>query len=362
MTSILLYVPNIFAYFRIIFVTIMIYKMPTNPLISFILTLLSGFLDSIDGDLARYLNQTTKCGLLFDLSIDRLTNVAQMFFLTRLYPRHCVLFLFVGFMEVIRDVAYWVVAYYSTLLSIFETFDITNNSNNAYKEIHDYLIINKRAASFYVIRPIHQNFIHFYIYPFIWYSSDLFYWIIYIVGFHVKNLHKYKQSNGYRGILFKNTRSSTETDNSNNNTSLNITSESLSTSDRNDVIDELILPLINESHSTTARTISIGDNSDIISFNQPKSNKQFYKTCLSDIKYILSLFEYVGKLLDDYIESYQWIKCINNRFIKFQTLSHLFGITMLIGAILKFYLSTYEFLVLFYKLILIDTKVADYNH
>ena len=140
---------------------IAIYKMPSNPVASFLFTLSSGLIDGIDGNLARHLQQTSKTGMLFDISIDRFTNLAQMFFLTCLFSKYCTAFLLVGFMELARDLVYWIFAYYSLLIKIFNQLYTSETKilNLDRKEIYEYLFLNKKPTSNSIIRP-YGSFTH----------------------------------------------------------------------------------------------------------------------------------------------------------------------------------------------------------
>ncbi len=323
-----------------------IYKMPTNPLLSFIFTLSSGILDGIDGNFARYLHQTSKVGMLFDISIDRFTNLAQMFFLTRLFPKYCTIFLFVGFMELVRDLAYWVFAYYSLLFTIFNQFSINKNDNltNFRKDIYDHLFFNKKPPSNEIIRP-HGMFIHEIIYPLIWYSSDLFYWIIYIAGFSAKTQNEHKKLASSSCSSQSSSICSSET------LEDLIISNEIGKDDPLISSDNSYLTPFNIEGESKVLLIEVYDSHVICK----KKKRSLLRKLISSAKHFIGLFEFMGKNLDDYFESNIRFKMI----IKFQMIFNLVGIYFLIGAILKFYLSTYEFLLLTYDLVLIDMKSVD---
>jgi hypothetical protein len=311
---------------------IAIYKMPSNPLVSFIFTLSSGLLDGIDGNLARYLQQTSKVGMLFDISIDRFTNLAQMFFLSCIFSKYCTAFLLVGFIELARDLVYWVFAFYSFLLTIFNQLymDQGKNSSLNRQDIYEYLFLNKKPESNPIIRP-YGMITHDVIYPLIWYSSDLFYWIILIVTFHVK-----KSQND---ILIK--------------------SQSTSCSSRSSADDSPLLTNheieINETYSKLRLIEDDKFENEMSNNNKPIFLSNHYnKNISSNLKYFIGIFEYIGKNLEDYFESN-----IRFRNIKFQKIFSLVGIYFLIMAILKFLLSSYEFFLLTYHLVIIDIKSFD---
>jgi hypothetical protein len=193
----LLNVPNIFAYIRIILCTAMIYLLPHRPILSFILTFTSGLVDMIDGRVARYFHQTSKLGLLFDLSIDRLTNLAQFFHLSRIYPKYCNVFLIAGFFEIIRDVIFWTGSSYDTMMNIFEYIH-TNRGFVAFQNLKqdiDQIVLFNKKPRYYDQLNSNGVLVQDYLVPCIWYGSDLFYWIIYIDGFY-----KLQQSNKQRAV------------------------------------------------------------------------------------------------------------------------------------------------------------------
>ena len=333
MHPIFLFIPNIFAYLRIILMIIAIYKMPSNPSVSFVLTLTSGLLDGIDGDLARYLQQTSKVGMLFDISIDRFTNLAQMFFLSCIFSKYCTAFLLVGFMELARDLVYWVFAFYSLLLTIFNQLYMNQNENLTLNrtDIYEYLFLNKKPESNPIIRP-YGKFTHDIIYPLIWYSSDLFYWIIFIAAIQAKN----------------------------NQNEITIKTKSTACSSRSSADDSPLLPYneieINEAYTKLRIIEDDTIENEINNFdNNPVFLKNRYnKNVFSNFNYFIGIFEYIGKRLDDYFESN-----IRFRNIKFQKIFNIIGFYFLIMAILKFILSSYEFLLLTYNLVIIDIKSFD---
>ena len=305
---------------------IAIYKMPTNPLASFILTVSSGLLDSIDGDFARYFHQTSKVGMLFDISIDRFTNLAQMFFLTRIFQKYCTAFLLVGFMEFARDLVYWIYAYYSILLTIFNHL-VSTKTNIDREAVYEYLFFNKKPTSNLIIRP-HGAFIHEIIYPLIWYSSDVFYWIILIVGFNIKNTRSQSTVLSSRSSATDSPLLLNDVNNSDNNI------------------------LINDSYSQ----LQLIEDMNFVNDNQVlmKKKSSLRKKIVASIRQFTDLFDYIGNCLDEYLDS----KLRFNSF-KFQKMFKFIGLYFLISAFLKFYLSTYEFSLLTYNLIVIDMKSID---
>jgi hypothetical protein len=70
---ILLYVPNILGYIRIIFAFIgLYYSILQQPIIAIIIWILASVLDMFDGILARLLHQTSQIGILLDIIADNI--------------------------------------------------------------------------------------------------------------------------------------------------------------------------------------------------------------------------------------------------------------------------------------------------
>ncbi|RNA43846.1 CDP-diacylglycerol--inositol 3-phosphatidyltransferase [Brachionus plicatilis] len=86
------YVPNLMNYARVIIIIFMLAKMRTRPFIAFILCLISGMINWYDGTIARSLDQTSRFGHIMDMSLDRLTNSAQMVTLALFYPNYWLFF------------------------------------------------------------------------------------------------------------------------------------------------------------------------------------------------------------------------------------------------------------------------------
>lgn len=67
---VVLYVPNLLGYARIIFAYVGLYYAETHPIQASWIWILSASLDLIDGILARRLNQTSSLGVLLDIAAD----------------------------------------------------------------------------------------------------------------------------------------------------------------------------------------------------------------------------------------------------------------------------------------------------
>ena len=158
----------------------------------------------------------------------------------------------------------------------------------------------------------------------IWYSSDLFYWIILIIGF------KYKKNQSDSAIRTQstscNSRSSLDEPLLNNETAINETYHELQ------LTEEVVMKVVNETYPV------------------PNTNRNI----VTSIKYFISLFEYMGKNLEEYFEF-----SVRFRNFNFQKTLKIIGTYFLIMAFLKFFLSTYEFLLLTYHLINVDMRSFD---
>jgi CDP-diacylglycerol--inositol 3-phosphatidyltransferase len=73
---VVLYVPNLLGYTRILLAFVGLYLAPTNPIEASIVWLLSASLDLIDGISARALNQCSSLGVLLDISADNILRTA----------------------------------------------------------------------------------------------------------------------------------------------------------------------------------------------------------------------------------------------------------------------------------------------
>lgn len=86
--SVFLLWPNIVGYIRIIFLFIGVFTLRDHLVFGYIFYLLSALLDSVDGYLARILNQKSKFGMILDYSIDRFSTIIYLFSLTLFYPEY----------------------------------------------------------------------------------------------------------------------------------------------------------------------------------------------------------------------------------------------------------------------------------
>ncbi|CAL4214769.1 unnamed protein product, partial [Meganyctiphanes norvegica] len=86
--NVLLFVPNLIGYSRIILALLSFYYMPTNHIMAASMYLLSGFLDAFDGHAARLLNQSSKFGAMLDQLTDRCGTMCLLVTLGHFYPEY----------------------------------------------------------------------------------------------------------------------------------------------------------------------------------------------------------------------------------------------------------------------------------
>jgi CDP-diacylglycerol--inositol 3-phosphatidyltransferase len=89
---ILLYVPNIIGYSRILLTLLACYVMREKPTWSMSCYGLSCLLDALDGYAARVLNQCSRLGAVLDMITDRFTTACLLVMLAHLYPQFMLVF------------------------------------------------------------------------------------------------------------------------------------------------------------------------------------------------------------------------------------------------------------------------------
>lgn len=90
--QVLLYVPNLIGYARIILLLLSLRTMLTDPYTTAGLYMLSALLDAFDGMAARKLNQCTKFGAMLDQLTDRVATSMLLMALSVLYPKYTIWF------------------------------------------------------------------------------------------------------------------------------------------------------------------------------------------------------------------------------------------------------------------------------
>jgi phosphatidylglycerophosphate synthase len=74
---VVLYIPNLLCYARILFSFVGLHFSPTNPRLAVGIWILSASLDLIDGIVARALNQTSSLGILLDITADNILRTTM---------------------------------------------------------------------------------------------------------------------------------------------------------------------------------------------------------------------------------------------------------------------------------------------
>lgn len=156
---VLLYKANLINYVRFILLIATFYNIKRSPVLTFIFGILAGLIDDFDGKIAREYGETSTFGAAIDRAMDRGTTTYMYFFLASVYPKLWCFFASVGFVELIGDILR---NYRDTILLEKGLSLSTQNLNNEITYFNLFLS---------------------YFLPFIWYSSDLFYWFLYFGSF-----------------------------------------------------------------------------------------------------------------------------------------------------------------------------------
>ncbi|XP_078492301.1 CDP-diacylglycerol--inositol 3-phosphatidyltransferase-like [Ciona intestinalis] len=90
--DILLFVPNLIGYVRIVLAIASAYYMPFDYVTASVCYAISVGLDDLDGYAARALNQCTKFGAMLDQLTDRAGTATLVMTLSYFYPKHMFLF------------------------------------------------------------------------------------------------------------------------------------------------------------------------------------------------------------------------------------------------------------------------------
>lgn len=86
--DVLLFVPNLIGYVRIILALAAFYVIKTDYIIASSCYIISGLLDAFDGHAARMLNQGTKFGAMLDQLTDRAATACLVVTLASFYPEY----------------------------------------------------------------------------------------------------------------------------------------------------------------------------------------------------------------------------------------------------------------------------------
>eukprot|EP00118_Oscarella_pearsei_P012862 m.97925 g.97925 ORF g.97925 m.97925 type:complete len:217 (+) comp36967_c1_seq6:134-784(+) len=124
--NVFLFAPNLLGYLRVILAFAAFSVMMNRPALASFLYLLSGFLDSLDGQLARSFGQSSKFGATLDMLTDRCGTLGLIMVLAIFYQEYALLFQFLCILDI---ASHWL-QMYSTLLkgeSSHKTTDVTSN-------------------------------------------------------------------------------------------------------------------------------------------------------------------------------------------------------------------------------------------
>ena len=209
LANVLLYPCNLINYLRLLLLLIMFYNIKQHPLLAFITSMIGGFIDLLDGPIARYYLITSKIGQFLDILMDRLTIIILFIFLSRFYTKYWHVFCLLALIEFSRDLSSAIVNTHTTLLNILNFLQTSTIStdlilktqydfysraglrvdklmqNETLKKIIDkniaYSQVNVESASLSKFFKDFENILT----PFTWYLSDLFFWIMYCGAFAV---------------------------------------------------------------------------------------------------------------------------------------------------------------------------------
>ncbi|KAK6192632.1 hypothetical protein SNE40_004073 [Patella caerulea] len=137
--NVFLFVPNIIDYCRVILAFMSFYYMPTDHYKAACLYLLCGFLDEIDGRLARLLKQTSKLGAMLDQLTDRIITMCMCAALGHFYPTYILFFQFSMALDIF---SHWVHIHSSLMIgkASHKHVDLSENFVLRYYYTNEYLM------------------------------------------------------------------------------------------------------------------------------------------------------------------------------------------------------------------------------
>ncbi|KAJ7740670.1 phosphatidylinositol synthase [Mycena maculata] len=92
--NVFLFIPNLIGYTRIILAAVSLHFMSYHPIYCTVAYCVSCLLDAVDGQAARFLNQTSKFGAVLDMVTDRCTTSCLLCYLSSAYPVYATFFQF----------------------------------------------------------------------------------------------------------------------------------------------------------------------------------------------------------------------------------------------------------------------------
>ena len=201
-SNVLLYPSNLINYLRLLLLFLMFLKIKRSPLFAFTTSIIGGFIDLIDGPIARQTLLTSKYGQFLDILMDRLTVIILFICLSRMYSKFWHVFCLLALIEFSRDLSSTIASFNSNLLDFLSTLETSQPNELALKmkiDIYNLAglktdkLINENKVT---IKRENNNlpsqlpevkssisgflsdaFLN--LTPATWYLSDLFYWILY---------------------------------------------------------------------------------------------------------------------------------------------------------------------------------------
>lgn len=351
--QVLLYPSNVINYLRLLLLILMFFKIKKSPIFAFMISVLGGFIDLVDGPIARHTLYTSKFGMFLDILMDRLTHVILFIYLSRIYTKYWHIFCMLALIEFTRELSSNIANSHSHFLSLLNLLQASSTQNDLsikmQYEIYsiagiktDKLLLNETIKNI-VNKNVntvnaHQlvepdsfikstlNYLISSITPMTWYLSDLFYWILYCGAFTVVKATK---------------SNSTQSENderlvdSNNNTIFNNYTENR---------DKFELVVLVDDYSTN--TVSFQTRNDFDVSNKVISIRTLFLRILREIKYSFKFFliitDSIGTTLSDFFfkailthAKFNFVK----KYINLVLIFRLFGLLCYFFTIYRFYLS-----------------------
>ncbi|RMZ95368.1 CDP-diacylglycerol-inositol 3-phosphatidyltransferase [Brachionus plicatilis] len=180
MIKTIFYVPNLLNYARFILLIVVVFSIGKNPLRAFILNLIAGNLDMIDGMYARSFGQGSKFGAFMDHGMDRLATSIMFVYLAVRYKKIWYVFLTVQFVELVMDILMAYLKHYRSVVNLLKINSITDDSQMiaAFRQELGEQAVEERILDAKSEQLGHQSVINFFL-QLVWYSGDAFYWILY---------------------------------------------------------------------------------------------------------------------------------------------------------------------------------------
>lgn len=198
MQEILIYIPNLLNYVRLGLIIIAMFMISDYPIRTFLTVWLAGTVDMLDGLSARNFSQTSKLGAFLDFGMDRLTNTIQYFYLATYYRKHWYVFLMVQFSELLGDVLLAFLRNYKNFVALIEiakhgnktiTGELLTTEIYSRFKFDSQNLNTKKLSTIKGLIDDENSPVTDYLYSYVWYSSDIFYWILYFGIFYNNSIN-----------------------------------------------------------------------------------------------------------------------------------------------------------------------------